>query len=299
MKRILESAIAVSLRVPPFREARAGRLLVLAYHNVVPPGESPSGERAAQIPWLRFLSHLDVLERYATVVPLNEQALLEASAGRNPRVAVTFDDAYAGAMQWALPEMLRRGLPATVFVAPAFVDGGVFWWDAIAESRGGQLDHPLRSHLLTHCRGEVDRIRAWSIENGVRWVEPAEWARGARFNDFLRLKKSPGVMFGAHTWSHPNLAFLSEAEVRLESVRSIKWLVDRGLPSLSALAYPYGSYSPATEDVLRNLGVNMRLRVEGGFCPTHVDLSQAVPRYNVPSKLSAAGLELRLRGIRA
>jgi hypothetical protein len=36
-----------------------------------------------------------------------------------------------------IPELVRRGLPATVFVAPALLDQRAFWWDRLANPTTG------------------------------------------------------------------------------------------------------------------------------------------------------------------
>jgi peptidoglycan/xylan/chitin deacetylase (PgdA/CDA1 family) len=85
---------------------------VLAYHTVgrydalLPSGIGLSPEA--------FAAHLDHLA--GRVVPL-EAAL----AGRG--IAITFDDGYADNLAHAVPELARRGMPATFFVTAGLVDG--------------------------------------------------------------------------------------------------------------------------------------------------------------------------------
>ncbi|MEO9236131.1 MAG: polysaccharide deacetylase family protein, partial [Polyangiaceae bacterium] len=45
-----------------------------------------------------------------------------------------FDDGYADNRHVALPILQRFGLPATVFVATGFLDGGCMWNDIVIES---------------------------------------------------------------------------------------------------------------------------------------------------------------------
>src|SRR5213079_1926770 len=79
---------------------------------------------------------------YHAVVPL-EQLLAPAPPGRRPRVAITFDDGYRGAVCIGVPELARRDVPATLFVVPGFVGKGPFWWDAVAPGARG-VDPALR-----------------------------------------------------------------------------------------------------------------------------------------------------------
>jgi peptidoglycan/xylan/chitin deacetylase (PgdA/CDA1 family) len=93
------------------REAE-GRLVVLYYHAV------PSVTRA------RFARQMDVLRRRTTVV---RAAHNDALAPGAPSVAITFDDALDSVAKNALPELIRRSLPSTVFVPVDFVGKSSGW----------------------------------------------------------------------------------------------------------------------------------------------------------------------------
>src|SRR5678816_2862632 len=78
------------------RRRRRGDTLVLAYHNVVPDGAEAFGDRSLHLPLSRLRQQLAALEATHEVVSLDE---LETPARtERPRAAITFDDAYAGAL---------------------------------------------------------------------------------------------------------------------------------------------------------------------------------------------------------
>jgi peptidoglycan/xylan/chitin deacetylase (PgdA/CDA1 family) len=83
-----------------------------------------------------FAAHLAVLR--ATRQPLAMSELVDrAHRGTLPRnaVAVTFDDGYADTLRQAQPRLAAAGVPATLFLATAFVGQGVeYWWDELARS---------------------------------------------------------------------------------------------------------------------------------------------------------------------
>ncbi|MGH7632405.1 MAG: hypothetical protein ACRENC_01650, partial [Gemmatimonadaceae bacterium] len=132
------------------RWQRRGDVLVLAYHDIVPEGERPCGDQSLHLPQSRFAEQLDALVRTHDVISL-EQAL-SGRAPRRPAAAITFDDAYQGAVTAGVAEVAKRGLPATIFVATAYVDGGDFWWDALAANHGA-LPPELRERALTEFAG--------------------------------------------------------------------------------------------------------------------------------------------------
>src|SRR3989442_489110 len=87
-----------------------GKRLILAYHGVVPYGAAAAGERTLFISQRVFAAHLDVLAALADVAPLDQ--IDEPGDGR-PRVAITLDDAYSGAVNDGVRELVKRSLPAT------------------------------------------------------------------------------------------------------------------------------------------------------------------------------------------
>jgi peptidoglycan/xylan/chitin deacetylase (PgdA/CDA1 family) len=61
----------------------------------------------------RFAKQLDQLLSYAKPIAANEAAKLPPGTSR---VAVTFDDGFKNFYECALPELVKRGIPATMFV---------------------------------------------------------------------------------------------------------------------------------------------------------------------------------------
>jgi peptidoglycan/xylan/chitin deacetylase (PgdA/CDA1 family) len=268
-------------------------LLVLAYHNIVPRGEPIAGERSLHLPQDDFAAHLEVLVREADVVPLaaNLDSPIDRRSAR-PRVAITFDDAYRGAMTAGVDELVRRSLPATVFVAPGCL-GGTFWWDELAEARGGALDAQERSRLLIECRGEGHQIRAAVL---VSVSLPAH-AHAATEAELIAACGRSLVRAGSHSWTHPNLAVLPGDALAPELDRPRAWLAERFTDPLPILAYPYGLASQAVVAALPAAGYKAALDIDGGWTRLPVTDPYHVPRLNVPSGLSSAGFALRIAGL--
>ncbi len=136
-----------------------------------------------------FQRQLDWLSDHFDVVGLAEAQRRIASAENDrPTVAITFDDGYAENMDFALPELVRRGLSATYFVSTHFVQSGKsFPHDAAMGYHfpPNTIDHlrqiadwgiELGAHTRTHCNlgsmlqrdevigeivGSADDIRQW------------------------------------------------------------------------------------------------------------------------------------------
>ncbi|MGN6250459.1 MAG: polysaccharide deacetylase family protein [Marmoricola sp.] len=182
-----------------------------------------------------FRRHLDVLEeRGCVVLPLLSAARLLASGDLPDRaVALTFDDGYRSVLDRAWPELLRRGMPATLFAVPGYLDQGrPFPWDVGA---GPEDDTEIASSAaLVEAAGE-------------------------------------GLDIGSHTFSHRWLPHLRRPEVAAE-VRSsrakLEDLLQRPVPTF---AYPMGGWNPAVRDEVEAAGYEVGVTVDRGLNAAHHD----------------------------
>jgi peptidoglycan/xylan/chitin deacetylase (PgdA/CDA1 family) len=149
-KAVLEWALSLGAARTLRHHAARGASRVLAYHNVVPAESRKGGDVSLHLAFDTFRRQLDYLGRHTSVVSLAD-VLGESPAAMpetdRPRVAITFDDAYADAMQIALPELASRGMPATVFVAPALLGVDCTWWDRYLGPAQHESDE-RRAHAL-------------------------------------------------------------------------------------------------------------------------------------------------------
>lgn len=293
MKRLIESALVLS-RIPDMLAAtRRVHGVILGYHNVVPVGERPVGDRSLHMPQRDFARQLDLVGQLFDVVPLEE---LRIGTPGKPRAAITFDDAYLGALSAGVEELARRAMPATVFVAPKFLGGGTFWWDELADPVTGILAPSLRETALGQLKGRHDEIVAWAGHNDLRRASPPAHACVAS-EVVLRDVTHAGVTLGSHTWSHPNLARLRGPELGRELGPPLKWLRERFDAVIPWLAYPYGLASPEVEAAVRGAGYTNAVRVTGGVLRSiATDDAYRMPRCNIPAGISIDGFQIRLRG---
>lgn len=292
-KRIVERILRHLGPATIARRRMAGRTLILAWHNIVPPGASPGGDRSLHLSLTDFQAQLDVVESLADVVPLGA-ALEPGDAGRRPRVVLTFDDAYRGTLTAGVHELRSRGLPATVFVPPAYVPDQPFWWDDAAVQGG--LSDSDRSRALQQWHGRDREVRQrLSLKPGPASTPECRCGTEAE----LRAATSDGlVTLGSHSWSHPNLATIPEDELQLELESSLRWLEQR-FPDATIrwISYPYGLATQAVHVAADAAGYDGGLRVNGGWLPRLPGNRFDLPRLNVPAGLSADGLALRLSGL--
>jgi peptidoglycan/xylan/chitin deacetylase (PgdA/CDA1 family) len=162
--------------------------VILYYHSV------PDKHRR------NFAQQMDVVLRLTQPI----------SIGRPPKLlpgerysAITFDDGFENIIDNAIPALLQREIPATIFLTTAYLGQHADWW-------------PKSS---TEYR---DRIA------------PAEkWQR----------LRSDMISFGSHTITHPYLSRLGEIDARRELIESrvkLQEILDR---EIIAFSFPYGDYN--------------------------------------------------------
>jgi len=279
------------------RHSRTRDVLILGYHNIAPAGEQPCGDRSLHLPQAAFAAQLDALLETHDVVPLD--ALLatrtDASSVTRPRAAITFDDAYLGALTAGVAELARRDIPATVFVAPDFIGGRSFWWDALADADTG-LAPQTRERALSEARGIDACVRAMI---GTPAAELPEWARCATEHDIDAALATSRITLASHTWSHPNLTQLTDAELATELTRPREWLARYGDRALPVISYPYGLADVRVQAAARDAGYRAGFMITGGWTSPPIGERYDVPRLNIPAGLSRDGFVLRAAGILA
>lgn len=269
---------ATFLAARRIRIRHPGDVLVLAVHNVVPDGPQPGGERTVHMPRSAFRRLIEWLLRSCDPVPLDGVGPNERSP--RPRFAVTFDDAYRGTITLALPDLVRLGVPATVFVPTAFVGDRDFWWDALADPEHG-LDPDIREHVLNELGGDDRAAREWARDRGcaVRSMPPL-W-RSATVEELRRAAIWPGVSLACHSANHLALDRLSPEALRRELHDPMAWFEAHDLPFARVLSYPYGFSSAFVQSEAEKAGYRSAWLAEGGWSCAPADPPQARPRLSV------------------
>ncbi|MCG6955541.1 MAG: polysaccharide deacetylase family protein [Gemmatimonadetes bacterium] len=268
---------------------------VLCFHNVVSATDAGIGDASLHMPLAAFESIIQWLALSYDVVPLGELAD-RASAGRSVRglAAVTFDDAYRGALEHAIPILSAIEIPCTVFVVTGFADHPIpTWWDTLAAQ--GQLSGARREEALTARRGLAAEVLADDVDYGTTSdlpdaLLPAGW-------DQIVRSMSELVAIGSHTVLHPNLTALGDAALDQELGRSRREIQERTGREVDAVAYPYGLWDPRVASAAGRAGYHIGLTLAGG--PTQWARDRlTTPRLNVPAGMSIDALACWAAGIR-
>lgn len=279
-----------------------GQLSIFIFHRVLPDADPllPFEPSAEQFTWMaRYFA------RTYNVLPLAEAAR-RLQAGTLPAAAatITFDDGYADNLQIAWPILQRYSLPATFFIATAFLDGGRMWNDDIIETARvlppGEFDlgaFGLGTHNLSDT---LSRIRCYeSVLGKLKYFEHTQRTSIARqialhaglpaTSDLmmtrmeLRTLQASGAEIGAHTHTHPILERLPDTLARAEIERG-KCELESILGSpVRVFAYPNGApkrdWSARHAAMVKQMGFEAAVTTEQRFAhAASADMFQ-LPRF--------------------
>jgi peptidoglycan/xylan/chitin deacetylase (PgdA/CDA1 family) len=177
-----------------FRRDRRG-LVVLIYHRV--------GARAPiemDLPLGLFDEQIAFLTEHTNLVALDEglRAIEARASEASSMVAITFDDGTADFADAVLPVLARRTVPATLYLATAFVedqrpfphDGKPISWNALRDVYSTGLVS-IGSH--THRHALLDRLPPSEVDDELdRSVGLIEERLGAPAAHFAYPKALPG-----------------------------------------------------------------------------------------------------------
>jgi peptidoglycan/xylan/chitin deacetylase (PgdA/CDA1 family) len=279
------------------------KLSILIYHRVLPDtDELLPGEVSAQ----SFEAQMIALKSAFNVLPLSEAIARLKSTSLPARAAcITFDDGYADNASIALPILQRHGLPATFFIATAYLNGGRMFNDtvihAIRHSRIDRVDL-TELGLGEHELGTLeDKRKALSkILWNIRYHLPVNQRENAAEEIAQQLAYIPapkdlmmddrqvkaiadaGMEIGGHTANHPILARLDTAAACQEVAEGKEYLEALLGAKVTLFAYPNGrpgiDYLPEQTDIPRKLGFESAVSTHWGAANKGCDIFQ-LPRF--------------------
>ncbi|MCB1843129.1 MAG: polysaccharide deacetylase family protein [Halioglobus sp.] len=273
---------------------------ILIFHRVLPeydplrPNEPTEAE---------FAQQMSVLRQYFQPLPLLEAVERLREGSLPPRsVCVTFDDGYADNAEYAMPVLKRYAIPATIFVATGFLNGGRMFNDTVIETvrgvQGERLD--LRPFDLDDypVATTADRLAAIAeILNTIKHLQPdrREAVTGAiesfaeslpdnlmMTDEQVRSLVNNGLEVGAHTVHHPILASV-DAQTALQEISTCKAQLEALLQrEVLSFAYPNGrpgiDYRQEHRDMVSSCGFRTAVATHWGAAVASSDPYQ-LPRF--------------------
>lgn len=277
------------------------RLSILIYHRVL----AIQDPLLPDIPdRLDFERQMIFIRRYFNVLSLGEAVAALATRTLPERaLCVTFDDGYADNFHVALPVLEKLGIPAAVFVATDFLDGGIMFNDVVIEivrrSVGPVLDlSTFGLDLFDVSDTPRRRLAINTLIGKIKYLPSKERAKIAHDiqayvginlqHDFMMTRSQVremlkrGITIGAHTMSHPILSNTDEVSAERElhgSKTELENIIGR---SVDFFAYPNGKpgqdYLASHAKVVRDCGFTAAFTTAPGSV-TGFDDPMQIPRY--------------------
>jgi peptidoglycan/xylan/chitin deacetylase (PgdA/CDA1 family) len=284
LRRLAKLALDALTEGLPSRHG-ASASLVLAFHNVVPQNETGHGDRSLHLALSAFERFIAVARHFADIVDLPTLVRERRSTGR--RIAVTFDDAYRGAVTHGLAACASHGVVPTVFVSPGLY-GTTPPWDRLAET--GRWSEEDRERFLTtqHGRDNSPPVYDHLLPHSYSIADASEL--------HLALNRF-SFHIGNHSFSHANLGRLTEAELRREMMESSAALTVFADVLVPFTAFPYGIAPALSHEHVLAETCEAAFAVSGGWITPSDSFSPfCFPRWNVPAGLSDQGFRRLLKG---
>ncbi|HNP37183.1 MAG TPA: polysaccharide deacetylase family protein [Woeseiaceae bacterium] len=282
----------------------AAKLQILMYHRVLARRDPmlPEVPDAAE-----FRQQMLTLKRLFHVLPLQEAARHLGEASLPDRaVSITFDDGYRDNLLIAAPILRSLSLPASLFVASGFLDGGVMWNDVLIESARttpleridleefGIRDYEPTSYAARKELADrlVQTIKYHPTEERTSITESLAQRLKANVDRNLMLKTkdlqkllSLGIEIGAHTVNHPILTQCSAKEAHAEVTQNRDFLQASIQKSIVGFAYPNGKpgvdYDLTHRNLVDALGFEYAVSTAWGTANASDDRLQ-LPRLGFP-----------------
>jgi peptidoglycan/xylan/chitin deacetylase (PgdA/CDA1 family) len=253
-RRVIDTVVRAPIPVPD----RNHRVVVLVYHSI-----HPSKGFADATPSL-FSDHLAWLTEHCDLVPF--ESVLDArssSPHERPTVALTFDDGYSDVHEYALPELTRLQLPATIFLTVGLIDG----------------DEGVVRRMASLQQATVEDVA------GLTWTQVKEII-------------SAGSTVGSHGLAHVNLAEADDRTVTSEARLSKERIEEESGQAVACFAYPFGKpkhhVTPRTMRLVGSTGYTRAGTIHfRGVRPRDDPL--AVPRFAI-TRDSLETLEAKVTG---
>jgi peptidoglycan/xylan/chitin deacetylase (PgdA/CDA1 family) len=168
-----------------------GTCIVLYYHHVKNEDKD------------RFTRQLDYLTRKFKIISANSIGKPLQSGSRS--AALTFDDGCRCLLKDAIPELIKRQIPFTLFVPTDHIGGEAKWMTKTNSINSDPLEILSKEELQ-------------------------------------KLKGSPLVSIGSHCVSHTRLSKLTDEQANMEIVQSKRELESILEDQVTDIAFPHGDY---------------------------------------------------------
>jgi peptidoglycan/xylan/chitin deacetylase (PgdA/CDA1 family) len=199
----------------------------------------------------QFEKELDFYLKYFK--PVSLAGLLESRTSDEKIFHLSFDDGLKECAEFIAPILLKKGIPATFFVNPGFIDNRQLFHKYKASLILNQLNEnsntKAEQFLKEHNLMGKQILNASILQVGI--LDEAAALLEINFDSFLKVQKpylttgqllklkEQGFSIGAHSFNHPEFWKISDEETLNEVRKSMDWLVEKINPENKAFSFPF------------------------------------------------------------
>ncbi|MBK6997647.1 MAG: polysaccharide deacetylase family protein [Lewinellaceae bacterium] len=246
MKHLLTKALSNTAPILPFRywQSLWGDKLFLPFYHLVSDESPPHVRHLYPVRTERqFREDLDFLLKHFQPIDLQTlwEHVFEKRAFDRPVFHLSFDDGLRECHDLVMPILLEKGIPATFFLNPDFIDnqGLMFRYKAsllsVAHLQGvPHIQNPLalkyeNRHLLDTWAEAIGLDFAAFLADQKPYLSTAQ----------IRAMQAKGFTFGAHSLDHPQYGQIPLKEQIRQTLESLSEVKSRFGVALNTFAFPF------------------------------------------------------------
>jgi hypothetical protein len=267
MRIVVKNILGIFFAIVPVKQLirLTGQKIVLPFYHAVSDESLPHIKNLYTIRSVKkFSEDLDFFLRHYQPVSFSELLELSKGSGKvnKPVMALSFDDGLREVHEVIAPILMKKGIPAALFINTAFIDNRDLFFKYKASliiDRLDKINHPKNLYEIINSRlgstiqskpAMIRKILNISYEEKNILDSIAELL-DINFNTFLKIRKpyltidqirdllKKGFEVGTHSMDHPMYFCLSLDEQLRQTIESMKWIIDTFNPGYRFFSFPF------------------------------------------------------------
>jgi len=154
---------------------------------------------------------------------------------------LSFDDGVKECTSIIAPILKQKGIPATFFINPAFVDNKTIFHKFLSSAICDFLHDKKEAHLIEEYNQlEIsyqnrEKINEFAGKIGLDLSPVNPYMNKEDINSLVK----DGFSIGAHSWDHPEFWLLNDDEQFLQIQKSVDWVSKEFSQPIKSFAFPF------------------------------------------------------------
>ncbi len=155
---------------------------------------------------------------------------------------LSFDDGLRECYDIVAPILKEKGVPASFFINPSFVDNKDLFHRYKASEITAMLKEKNINIKLQHTYADLASLDEMAEEIGLDWEKWLLEHQPYMTLEQIKSLQADGFAIGSHTMDHPEFELLDE-ETQLDEIKeSMGWVVKKLNPPIKAFAFPFTDF---------------------------------------------------------